>query len=60
MLTLILQLLRADPRTEQVDGKDRIPRLGQHIGMSNQCLKEQGLVSVKNLWVKIHYPGTAR
>ncbi len=30
------------------------------MGMSNQCLKEQGLISIKELWVNIHYPATAR
>lgn len=35
-------------------------RLAAHTGMTNQCLKDQGLVSVKELWVKIHYPATAR
>ena len=29
-------------------------------GMTNQWLKDQGLLSVKELWVKIHYPATAR
>ncbi|HPA14168.1 MAG TPA: hypothetical protein PKV75_02740 [Desulfobacterales bacterium] len=29
-------------------------------GMTNQCLKDQGLVSVKELWVKIDYPPMAR
>ena len=28
--------------------------------MTNRWLKGQGLVSVKELWVKIHYPDTAR
>jgi len=30
------------------------------IGMTNQWLKGQGLISVKELWVNIHYPATAR
>jgi hypothetical protein len=30
----------------------------QH-GMTNQWLKEQWLLSVKELWVKVHYPATA-
>jgi len=34
--------------------------LATHSGMTNQWLKKQGLVSVKELWVKIHYPATAR
>jgi RNA-directed DNA polymerase len=29
-------------------------------GMTNKWLKDQGLLSVKDLWVKIHYPATAR
>lgn len=35
-------------------------RLAAHTGLTNQWLKDQGLVSVKELWVKIHYPATAR
>jgi len=35
-------------------------RLAAQSGMTNQWLKEQGLISVKELWVKIHYPATAR
>lgn len=35
-------------------------RLAAQHGMTNQWLKDQGLVSVKELWVKIHYPATAR
>jgi RNA-directed DNA polymerase len=34
--------------------------LATQVGMSNQWLKEQGVISVKELWVKIHYPATAR
>lgn len=34
--------------------------LATQTGMTNQWLKEQGLISVKELWVKIHYPATAR
>ena len=34
--------------------------LATHSGMTNQWLKDQWLVSVKELWVKIHYPATAR
>ncbi|MGA7876615.1 MAG: hypothetical protein WCA08_13215 [Desulfoferrobacter sp.] len=29
-------------------------------GMTNRWLKLQGLLSVKELWVGIHYPATAR
>jgi len=35
-------------------------RLAAQHGMTNQWLKNQGLVSVKELWVKTHYPATAR
>jgi RNA-directed DNA polymerase len=35
-------------------------RLAAQSGMTNQWLKEQGLISVKEQWVKIHYPATAR
>jgi RNA-directed DNA polymerase len=34
--------------------------LATQTGMTNQWLKEQGLLSVKELWVNIHYPTTAR
>jgi RNA-directed DNA polymerase len=34
--------------------------LATQTGMNNQWLKDQGLLSVKELWVKIHYPATAR
>lgn len=34
--------------------------LATQAGMTNQCLKDQGLLSVKELWVSIHYPATAR
>ena len=34
--------------------------LAIHSGMTNEWLKGHGLVSVKELWVKIHYPATAR
>jgi RNA-directed DNA polymerase len=29
-------------------------------GMTNKWLAEQGLISVKEQWVNIHYPATAR
>jgi RNA-directed DNA polymerase len=35
-------------------------RLAAQHGMTNKWLKDQGLISVKELWVKIHYPATAR
>ena len=34
--------------------------MATQAGMTNQWLKDQGLVSVKELWVSIHYPATAR
>jgi hypothetical protein len=35
-------------------------RLAAQHGMTNKWLEEQGLLSVKELWVKLHYPATAR
>lgn len=34
--------------------------LATQSGMTNQWLKDQGLLSVKDLWVNIHYPAKAR
>ena len=34
--------------------------LATQTGMTNNWLAKQGLLSVKDLWVKIHYPATAR
>ena len=34
--------------------------LATQTGLTNQWLKDQGLLSVKELWVNIHYPATAR
>lgn len=34
--------------------------LATQTGMTNQWLKDQGLLSVKELWVNTHYPATAR
>jgi RNA-directed DNA polymerase len=34
--------------------------LATQTGMTNKWLKEQGLVSVKERWVNIHYPATAQ
>ena len=34
--------------------------LASHHGMTNKWLREQGLVSIKDLWVKIQYPDTPR
>ncbi len=30
------------------------------LGMSNHWLREQGVISIKDLWVHMHYPATAR
>ena len=30
------------------------------LAMSNEWLVKQGLISIKDAWVKIHYPATAR
>ena len=35
-------------------------RLAAQHGMTNKWLKDQGLISVKEQWVKLHYPATAR
>jgi RNA-directed DNA polymerase len=34
--------------------------LATQTGMTNKWLYEQGLISIKQLWVKIHYPQSAR
>ncbi|MFO7761870.1 MAG: hypothetical protein R6V20_09705 [Desulfobia sp.] len=34
--------------------------LATQSGMTNKWLKDQDLISVKDLWVNIHYPATAR
>lgn len=34
--------------------------LATQTGMTNDWLKEQGLVSIKEMWSEIHYPATAR
>jgi RNA-directed DNA polymerase len=34
--------------------------MATQTGMTNKWLKDQGLLSVKELWVNIHYPATAR
>ena len=34
--------------------------LATNGGMNNEWLKSQGLISIKELWVNIHYPATAR
>jgi len=35
-------------------------KLATHSGLTNEWLMDQGLVSVKELWVKLHDPATAR
>lgn len=34
--------------------------LATQSGMTNEWLEKQGLLSIKDLWVRIHYPATAR
>jgi len=34
--------------------------LATQVGMTNKWLKAQGLLSIKEMWVNIHYPATAR
>ena len=34
--------------------------LATNSGMTNRWLKEQGLISIRELWIGIHYPATAR
>jgi RNA-directed DNA polymerase len=42
-------------------GSWRLARtLATQTGMTNQWLKDQGLLSVKELWMTIHYPITVR
>jgi RNA-directed DNA polymerase len=31
-----------------------------NVSLSNACLKEQGLTSIKALWIRIHHPAKAR
>jgi RNA-directed DNA polymerase len=35
-------------------------QIRRFFGGTNQWLKDQGLLSVKELWVRIHYPTTVR
>ena len=41
-------------------GLKEVRTLATQTGMTNQWLKDQSLLSVKELWVNIHYPATAR
>ena len=42
-------------------GQRRLARtLATQAGMTNQWLENQGLISIKELWLNIHYPATAR
>ena len=34
--------------------------LATQVGMNNKWLKAQGVLSIKEMWVNIHYPATAR
>ena len=66
--TRIRNLLKLNTRLEDAKsvamsrkGYWRLSRtLATHTGMTNQWLKNQGLISVKELWVSIHYPTTVR
>jgi hypothetical protein len=43
-------------RAESWRSVGHVPQTDPQHGMTNQWLKEQGLISVKELRVKIHYP----
>jgi RNA-directed DNA polymerase len=61
LLKLGLPKSRAIPLCMTEKGLWRNSRsLAMTSSMSNQWLKDQGLVSVKELWVNIHYPVTTR
>jgi hypothetical protein len=47
----------ADNRADNRDGSNYF--LATQTGMTNKWLKDQGLLSIKALWVHIHYPATA-
>jgi len=34
--------------------------LATQVGMTNKWIAEQGVISVKEQWVKVHYPASAR
>ena len=34
--------------------------LATHTGMTNKWLAKQGLIFIKEMWIRIHYPATAR
>ena len=34
--------------------------LATQVGMNNKWLQAQGVLSIKEMWVNIHYPATAR
>ena len=58
--------LDVDKPVQEVTGSSRkgywrlSKSLGTQTGMTNQWLEKQGLISVKELWVNIHYPTTVR
>ena len=61
LLKLGLPKSRAIPLCMTEKGLWRNSRsLAMTSSLTNQWLKDQGLVSVKELWVNIHYPVTAR
>ncbi|MBM9512928.1 hypothetical protein [Desulfogranum marinum] len=58
---IVVRRQRTKDRNEKQRKGDRfIFPLATHSGMTNQWLKDQGLLSIKDLWVNIHYPATAR
>jgi retron-type reverse transcriptase len=44
----------------KIHDKRVLRTLATQTGMTNQWLREQGLISIKELWVNIHYPAKAR
>ena len=61
LLKLGTSLNAAIPVALSRKGPWRLSRtLATQTGMTNRWLQQQGLLSVKELWVKIHYPATAR
>ncbi len=61
-----LNITRSEEKMSLVHGKRgkgpwRSARtMATQTGMTNQWLKDQGLIVVKELWVNIHYPAMTR
>lgn len=47
-------------RTQPQGARHLARTLAAQAGMTNKWLYKEGLISVKEQWVKIHYPATAR